>query len=147
MSAVLLTACGPNKIVADLPSPDGKYHVEVRLCPQPGSLTWTEKTQVSVLPGRHRKCQGSLQAVAQFDSYGPQDQLQVEWIATEVRAWHPQFNPEYGPQSANYKPDNPIKLIFAQALGGLHSVFLWTLPSFRDQAQVLVGIRQEIEIG
>ena len=45
--------------------------------------------------------------------YGPQDQLQVEWIsATEVRAWHPQFNPEYGPQSANYKPDNPIKLIF-----------------------------------
>ncbi|MBV7366078.1 hypothetical protein, partial [Streptococcus vulneris] len=42
LSAVLLTACGPNKIVADLPSPDGKYHVEVRLCPQPGSLTWTE---------------------------------------------------------------------------------------------------------
>ena len=23
LSAVLLTACGPNKIVADLPSPDG----------------------------------------------------------------------------------------------------------------------------
>ena len=114
LSAVLLTACGPNKIVADLPSPDGKYHVEVRLCPQPGSLTWTEKTQVSVLPkGATEKCQGSLQAVAQFDSYGPQDQLQVEWnSATEVRAWHPQFNPEYGPQSANYKPDNPIKLIF-----------------------------------
>ena len=35
LSAVLLTACGPNKIVADLPSPDGKYHVEVRLARSP----------------------------------------------------------------------------------------------------------------
>ena len=78
--------------------------------------------------------------MAQFDSYGPQDQLQVEWIsATEVRAWHPQFNPEYGPQSANYKPDNPIKLIFAQALGGAHSVFLWTLPSFMIRRRFLSG--------
>lgn len=114
-SSVLLTACGPNKIVSDLPSPGGKYHVEVRLCPQAGSLTWTQKTQVSVLPaGVSAKCQSAVEALAQFDSTAPVEQLQVEWVSdTEVRAWDPTFNPQYGPRSAMHKPQSPVKLSFA----------------------------------
>lgn len=114
-AAILLTACGPNKIVLDLPSPGGKYHVEVRKCPQAGALTWTEKTQVSVLePGVSEACQSAVKSLAQFDAPTPEDQLQLEWLSdTELRAWHPSFNPEYGPQSASSKPGSPIKLIYA----------------------------------
>ncbi|RBL84796.1 hypothetical protein DDE05_21560 [Streptomyces cavourensis] len=113
--SVLLTACGPNKIIVDLPSPDGKYHVEVRKCPQAGSLTWTEKTQVSILDrGVSEACQSAVKSLAQFDAPTPEDQLQLEWLSdTELRAWHPSFNPEYGPQSANFKPGTPIKLVYA----------------------------------
>ncbi len=67
--SVLLTACGPNKIIVDLQSPNGKYHVEVRKCPQSGSLTWTEKAQVSVLEsGVSEECQSAVKALAQFDA-------------------------------------------------------------------------------
>ena len=63
--SVLLTACGPNKIIVDLPSPDGKYHVEVRKCPQAGSLTWTEKTQVSILDrGVSEACQSAVKSLS-----------------------------------------------------------------------------------
>ncbi|MCC4281469.1 hypothetical protein LL325_27065, partial [Pseudomonas aeruginosa] len=32
--SVLLAACGPDKLISDLPSPNGQYHVEVRKCPE-----------------------------------------------------------------------------------------------------------------
>lgn len=114
-ASVLLTACGPNKIIVDLPSPGGQYHVEVRQCSQAGALTRSEKTQVSVLAaGVSEECQSAVKALAQFDSPTPADQLQLEWLSdAELRAWHPSFNPQYGPQSASYKPGAPIKLIFA----------------------------------
>ncbi len=113
----LLTGCGPNKIIVDLPSPQGQYHVEVRKCPQPGAMTWTEKTQVSVLKsGTSENCQSAVNALAQFGSFSPDDQLQLEWISdVELRAWHPSFDPKFGPASASYKPDNPVKIIFAPA--------------------------------
>ncbi|MGE8677687.1 MAG: hypothetical protein ACN6PE_03650 [Achromobacter marplatensis] len=113
--SVLLTACGPNKIIVDLPSPNGKYHVEVRKCPQSGSLTWTEKAQVSVLEsGVSEACQSAVKALVQFDAPTPEEQLQLEWLSdTELRAWHPSFNPEYGPQSTTDKPGIPIKVRFA----------------------------------
>jgi hypothetical protein len=38
LSCVLLAACGPDKTIADLPSPGGKHHVEVRECPQAGVI-------------------------------------------------------------------------------------------------------------
>ena len=114
---VLLAGCGPNKIIVDLPSPQGQYHVEVRKCPQPGSMTWTEQTQVSVLKsGTSENCQSAVNALAQFKSPWPDDQLQLEWLSdAELRAWHPGFDPKFGPESASYKADNPVKIIFAPA--------------------------------
>ncbi len=115
LTAALLTGCGPNKIIVDLPSPQGQYHVEVRKCPQPGSMSSTAQTQVSVLKsGMSENCQSAVNALAQFQSYSPDDQLQLEWLSeAELRAWHPGFDPKSGPRSASYKADNPVKVIFA----------------------------------
>jgi len=115
--AALLAGCGPNKIIVDLPSPQGQYHVEVRKCPQPGSMSSAEQTQVSILKsGISENCQSAVNALAQFQSYSPDEQLQLEWLSeAELRAWHPGFDPKSGPASASYKADNPVKVIFAPA--------------------------------
>ncbi|MBC9904973.1 hypothetical protein IAG32_12180 [Achromobacter xylosoxidans] len=115
LSSILLTACGPDKIIADLPSPDGKYHVEVRKCPQRGSLTWDEQTQVSVVEaGVSEKCNAFIVALTQFRSYAPDEQLQLEWISdTELRAWHPAFEPKNGAWASTIKQGAPVKVIFA----------------------------------
>jgi len=82
LSAALLTGCGPNKIIVDLPSPQGQYHVEVRKCPQPGSMSSAEQTQVSILKsGISENCQSAVNALAQFQSYSPDEQLQLEWLS------------------------------------------------------------------
>ncbi|MGV8664357.1 hypothetical protein ACV357_35735, partial [Pseudomonas aeruginosa] len=50
--SVLLAACGPDKLISDLPSPNGQYHIEGRKCPVKGSNTWGEEIQVSLrVPG------------------------------------------------------------------------------------------------
>lgn len=114
-----LTACGggPDHIIKDLPSPGGDYHVEVRKCPQAGSLTWSEMTQVSVLKAADsERCHSSLNSLAQFHSVSPDEDLQLEWLRnSQLRAWHPSFNPEFGPMSANYAPGMPITLIYRPA--------------------------------
>lgn len=117
LSSVMLTACGPNKIIVDLPSPNGNYHVEVRKCPQRGSMTSGEQTQVSVLKaGTSENCNSAVNALTQFGSYAPDDQLQLQWISNaELRAWHPGFDPTFGPQSASRKADSPVTVIYAPA--------------------------------
>ena len=117
LSTALLAGCGPNKITVDLPSPQGQYHVEVRKCAEPGAMSSTSQTQVSVLKsGVSENCQSAVNALAQFQSYAPDDQLQLEWLSdAELRAWHPGFDPKSGPRSASYKADNPVKVIFAPA--------------------------------
>ncbi len=114
---LLLTACGPDQIIADLPSPDGSHHVEVRLCPQRGSFTRDSHTQVSVLKsGESENCNAFINATAQFAGYAPNEQLQLEWLSdTELRAWHPAFDPQHGPARAAYKNATPITLTFAPA--------------------------------
>lgn len=114
LSCVLLAACGPDQIVADLPSPNGRYHVEVRKCPQSGALTWSEKLQVSVLePGQSAECQSAVNPLVQFDTAAPENQLQLEWLSDhELRAWHPDFTADAGPAAATYKHDVPVKLVF-----------------------------------
>lgn len=78
-------------------------------------MTWTEQTQVSILEsGTSEACQSAVHALAQFGSYAPDDQLQLEWISdTELRAWHPGFDPKFGPRSASFKQNVPVKLIFS----------------------------------
>lgn len=112
----ILTSCGPNSVISDLPSPTGQYHVEVRKCPQNGApFEWTEKTQVSVLKsGTTENCQSAINALVQFDQYGPDDQLQLEWLADDaLRAWHPTFALNNGPATWTATPNTPIKIVFA----------------------------------
>ncbi|ASV88419.1 putative lipoprotein (plasmid) [Ochrobactrum quorumnocens] len=113
--SVYAVGCGPNKVVANLPSPSGQYHVEVRKCPQNGSLTWAETTQVSILKsGTSEKCQSATNALVQFYGFAPADQLEIKWMSdTELRAWHPSFNAKYGPSAATYKHDAPVKVIYS----------------------------------
>ncbi|MGQ4275403.1 hypothetical protein [Terrihabitans sp. B22-R8] len=113
----LLTACGgPDEIVSDLPSPNGAYHVEVRKCPQKGApLERTEITQVSVLEaGKSEPCHSAVDALMQFDGYAHDGQLDLEWTSdTELRVWHPAFNPDYGPNQKTARQDSPVKVSFA----------------------------------
>ena len=76
--SVLLAACGPDKLISDLPSPNGQYHVEVRKCPEKGSITWGEEIQVSLLEtGKSEKCHAVVRSLAQFDLRASADQLQL----------------------------------------------------------------------
>lgn len=114
--SVLVTGCGPNKIIYNLPSPTGQYHVEICECRHNGSLIGERKTQISVLEaGVSEECQSAMNALVQFDGNAPENELQLEWISdTELRAWHPRFNPQYGPASQSYQANAPVKVIFAE---------------------------------
>lgn len=109
----LLAGCGPDQLISDLPSPGGTYHVEIRQCPERGSITWGQSLQVSVLEaGKSEKCNTFISALAQFGGQESADQLQLQWLSeTELRAWLPSFNPEYGPPAWNHR-QSPLKLVF-----------------------------------
>ncbi|HCF2340387.1 hypothetical protein ABZR71_03370 [Pseudomonas paraeruginosa] len=113
--ALLLVACGPDQLVSDLPSPDGRYHVELRKCPENGLLSRGEVIQVSLLvAGVSEKCSSALNALAQFDLRATADELQLEWLSnTEFRAWHPTFNPQYGPEISRQQGKAPVRMVFA----------------------------------
>ncbi|HGH4375112.1 TPA: hypothetical protein ACJIVN_001205 [Pseudomonas aeruginosa] len=113
--SVLLAACGPDKLISDLPSPNEQYHVEVRKCPEKGSITWGEEIQVSLLEtGKSEKCHAVVRSLAQFDLRASADQLQLEWLSdTELRAWHPSFEPGNQPNGSRLKRDAPVKMVFA----------------------------------
>lgn len=116
---VMLTGCGPDQVISDLQSPSGSYHVEVRKCPQKGArLERTEMTQVSVLEaGRTEQCNSMVHALVQFDGYAEDGLLQLEWISdTELRAWHPDFDADYGPFSKSVRDDTLVSVRFAPGL-------------------------------
>lgn len=107
-------AMGPNEVVSDLYSPNKQYHVEVRKCPQVGSLTWSEEEQASILKAGHSGvCHSSEGAIEQFSVNAPEDQLELEWNSeTQLRAWHPRFNPRYGPERYVSGQNDPVKVVF-----------------------------------
>ncbi len=112
---IILTACGPDQIVVDLPSPNKSVHVEVRRCPQAGAfLQWTEMVQVSVLEaGRSEPCNSFVNALVQFDSKVADEQLELEWLSDKVlRAWHPTFNPDYGPVNTTVRAGSKVRIQF-----------------------------------
>ncbi|MCT5527562.1 hypothetical protein LZL70_18250, partial [Pseudomonas aeruginosa] len=42
------------------------------------------------------------------------DQLQLEWLSdTELRAWHPSFEPGNQADGSRLKHDAPVKMVFA----------------------------------
>lgn len=114
---LLLTAFGggPNRVLVDLPSPDGRHHVEVRECPQGGAFGWSKETQAAVLEaGRAGTCLSSANTLARFTVYAPESQLELEWISNaRLRAWHPAFAPSGGPRSASRMPNSPVEVVFA----------------------------------
>jgi hypothetical protein len=119
LSPCLLASCGPNRIVEDVYSPSMHYHVEVRQCPEVGSLAGGVETQASILEAKNAGiCHSSENAIAQFSVNAPENQLELEWISdTRLRAWHPAFNPKYGPEVFSHAPNSPIKVQFAPKKG------------------------------
>lgn len=69
------------------------------------------------LPPRNRKsekCHSVVQSLAQFDLRASADQLQLEWLSdTELRAWHPSFEPGNQADGSRLKRDAPVKMVFA----------------------------------
>lgn len=107
-------ATQPNEVIADVYSPSKRYHVEGRKCPQVGTLARGEEVQATVLEaGRAGVCHSSVNAIEQFSVNSPEDQLELEWVSeTQLRAWHPKFNPSYGPQTYVSGQNDPVKVIF-----------------------------------
>ena len=116
-SSVLLTACGPDKIVYDLPSPNGKYHAQVRSCPETGSITWGEQLEVSILEvGVGEECHSAVKSLTGFKAGPPGlavEQLQLEWLSdTQFRAWYPGLKPNVEPTGSYTKPNTPVQIIY-----------------------------------
>ena len=118
LSPCLLMSCGgPNKVIKDLYSPNGQYHVEVRQCPAVGSMSGGTETQASILDAKKpATCHSSVGTIAQFSVNSPDDQLKLEWVGnSELRASHPGFNPAYGPEAFSHPANNsPVKVTFAR---------------------------------
>ncbi len=115
---ILLTGCGTDKIVTDIPSPNKSLHVEVRKCPERGAfLDPGEVTQVSVLEARKSEpCNSFINALVQFDSKinANDGKLELEWISdTVLRAWHPTFTADYGPNKTSVRPNAGVTIRFA----------------------------------
>lgn len=113
-TSMLMIACTSNKVLTDLPSLSGKYHVEVRQCQQNGSFWGTVTFQVSILnKDEIDKCKSSINSLVQFHSFSPIGQLELEWISDEkLRAWHPSFKTHLNWISLGYRKNSPIKVEF-----------------------------------
>lgn len=125
----LFTGChsfSVNKVVRDIPSPNGEYHVEVRQCRASDAMFGkATKVQVSVLKkGEVEQCRSFKQSLAQFDVYstnfkGTNNALLLKWISdTELQAWHHSFAKRehkdfIGPHTQAYSADKPITFIFS----------------------------------
>ncbi|WP_353171079.1 hypothetical protein [Acinetobacter rudis] len=124
-----LTACqspSVNKVVRDLSSPNGDYHVEVRQC-RANDVMFGKATQVQVSvlkKGESEKCRTTIQSVAQFNVYATdfrkkEDELQLKWLSNnELQAWHRsfglfQYKSYIGPFSYSYGAKKPVTMIFS----------------------------------
>lgn len=117
LSSALLAGCGPDKVVYEVPSPSGKYHAQVRHCPETGSITWGEQLEVYILEaGVSSRCHSLVEPLVGFDAGPPGlrlDQLQVEWVTdTQVRAWYPGLKPNELPNGLYRKNGSPIEMVF-----------------------------------
>lgn len=117
LSSVVLTACGPDKIVYDIPSPSGKYHAQVRSCSESGSITWGEQLEVNILEaGVSEVCHSQVKSFTGFNASPPGlalDQLQLEWLSdTQFRAWYPGMKPNMAPTGSYKKYNTPVEIIF-----------------------------------
>lgn len=64
--------------------------------------------------GKSEKCHSVVQSLAQFDLRASADELQLEWLSdTELRAWHPSFEPGNQADGSRLKRDAPVKMVFA----------------------------------
>lgn len=126
---LLLSACqsnNVNKVVRDLSSPEGRYHVQVLQCRENDVMFGgATQVQVSVLKkGETEKCRAALNAINQFsvntiDLGNQNNALELEWLSeNKLRAWHRSFakNPNknfIGPYSSLNRNDSPVHVIFS----------------------------------
>lgn len=116
-SSVLLAGCGPDAVVRELPSPGGKYHAQVRHCPESGAINWSEQLEIYVLDaGVESRCHSYVEPLVGFKVRPPEmplDQVQVQWLTdTRLRVWYPGLKPDVSPDSMYRKSDSPIEMVF-----------------------------------
>jgi hypothetical protein len=129
--SLFLSACqssNVNKVVRDLPSPEGHYHVQVLQCRENDVMFGgATQVQVSVLKkGESESCRASLNSINQFSvntiDFGNQNNaLELVWLSeNKLRAWHRSFakNPNknfIGPYSSLNRHGSPVNVIFSPA--------------------------------
>jgi len=66
--------------------------------------------------GKVGDCHSSVGTIIRFRVPYPEDKLELEWASnTLLKAWHPNFNPTYGPESRSGSgADDPVKVLYAQ---------------------------------
>lgn len=99
---LFLSACqssSVNKVVKDLPSPQGHYHVQVLQCRANDAMFGgATQVQVSVLKkGETERCRAFIQSINQFsvntiDFGHANNALELEWLSeNKLRVWHRSF--------------------------------------------------------
>ncbi|AOA57909.1 hypothetical protein [Acinetobacter larvae] len=116
-SVVVLSAChsnSVNRLVYNLESPQGAYHVEVRQCRENDAMFGpATKLQVSLLrTGESENCRATIKALSQFNVNQIDQQLQLQWLSeSELRAWHPSFKAN-GPREQFYIQNPHVRIVF-----------------------------------
>ena len=63
--------------------------------------------------GKSEKCHSVVQSLAQFD-LRIRGRIATGWLSdTELRAWHPSFEPGNQADGSRLKHDAPVKMVFA----------------------------------
>lgn len=114
VSVLGLSGCGPDRLISDQKSPNGKYHIQIRECPTPGGFgDDSGLLAVSLLPkGKSEGCWDDINSIAQFH-VSQHAHLDIEWISdTKVRAWTPGLKENQPPSGYSYYENDPVGFVF-----------------------------------
>ena len=123
LPCLLLSACSStDKILADVPSPDGAHHAQVRECDDRASRGNTYITVSVLKAGVEEACNARINAIISFDSCLPNDKLELEWRSnSELRAWHQCFAQRQWAPDGSTRPASPVVVVFEPAKAAAQS--------------------------
>jgi hypothetical protein len=109
----LSASCAPDEPVADLYSPNRKYHVQIRNCPTGFGSRDGEAVFSVLISGKSENCGDDINSIAQFP-FRMGDMPEIEWISdTQLRFWDPNFEKFHMPARYSYNEKSSIKIIFS----------------------------------